>query len=267
LAVVWATVVSVEKMILSTVATMGPAPVYPPPTKPLVPGYTIAELEDELERLEDELDELELDEDIASIYRFHSAKYYMGLTLLSAPASEPVSIAEMRNYLKLETSEDDVLLAALISASREKAEVWTGRAFLSQQWKYTLDAFPCNGVIYLPYPPLISVDSVKYIDVGGTLTAVSSSVYEVDSNSTQARIKPVWNQFWQPTGYSLNAVQVTFTCGYSPASLLPSSIKQAIKYMAANMYEQRLPVLSGTIAVEMPQSVIDLLMMNSCGRL
>ena len=65
-----------------------------------------------------------------------------GLTLVTAPASEPVSLAEAKAHLRIEAADDDSLIGALITAARQSAEAHMRRALMSQTWRLSLDRFP-----------------------------------------------------------------------------------------------------------------------------
>jgi hypothetical protein len=74
--------------------------------------------------------------------------------------------------------------------------------------------------IKLWYPPLVSVDSLTYIDQSGnpqTLTAGTD--FQVDPESEPAIIQPLPNQIWPFTMHGVkNAVQVVYTAGYETGS-------------------------------------------------
>src|SRR5580698_760383 len=58
------------------------------------------------------------------------------------PIVEPVSLSDMKNYLRVDVTDDDLLISTLISASRERAEDLTGRCLVAQQWVFNMDRFP-----------------------------------------------------------------------------------------------------------------------------
>jgi len=74
----------------------------------------------------------------------------MALELISPPAVEPVTLDEAKAHLKVDTTDDDALIATLISAARAKAEWHTGRAFVTQGWTLWLDRWPAADCQYLP---------------------------------------------------------------------------------------------------------------------
>jgi len=70
----------------------------------------------------------------------------MSLTIVTPPAEEPVTLTEAKNHLRVDLSDDDSLISALIVAAREHAEAITRRAFITQTLKLSLDAFPATTV-------------------------------------------------------------------------------------------------------------------------
>jgi uncharacterized phiE125 gp8 family phage protein len=106
-------------------------------------------------------------------------------------------------------------------------ESGTNRVLLTQTWDYTLDRFPCagdrRGTLWLPYPPLSSVTSVKYIDMGGTLQTMSSADYVVDTSGVKGRITLAYQKYWPLTRDVASAVTVRFVAGYGDASQVPSA--------------------------------------------
>ena len=180
------------------------------------------------------------------------------LVLDSAPAETPVSLAEMRLHLKIDSNvtEDDALITTLIEAATEQAEMFTRRAFVTQTWIMYLDGFPPNtgqinsdtSLIELPKSPTASVTSVKYYDTDNTeQTLVVDTDYEVDTNSEPARILPVDGTVWPDTRSKMNPVSVEFIAGYGVATAVPDVIKVAIKVMVGGWYENREEiVLQGT---------------------
>lgn len=183
----------------------------------------------------------------------------MSMTRTADPSSEPVSLSEARDHLRLDTSgsppshADDTLVQNLIQAAREWCETYTGRSFFEQTWKVQLDEFP--EVIRLPRPPIISVTSIQYVDTSGDTQTLSSSIYRVDAEG--ARITEAYSQVWPDTRDVTNAVTVTYKAGYdsgnSPqdASAIPQAIKQAILLLVGQMYEHREDVIVGTTVTPM----------------
>ena len=90
----------------------------------------------------------------------------MSLTLIAAPILEPMTLAEAKLHLRVDGTDEDDLITALIVAARRRAEHLLTRALITQTWELTLDEFPAAD-IQLPKPGVLSIVSVKYLDSAG----------------------------------------------------------------------------------------------------
>lgn len=180
------------------------------------------------------------------------------LKQVTPPASEPILLVDMKNYLRVDTSDDDDLIETLISTARERAEDLTGRCLVSQQWQFSFDEFPVYGCwsnlhhrhgslfshnpleIILPRGPVLSVDSITYKDSTGALQTLSPTAYNVDKLSEPCRIVPAYGQTWPVALRDTNSVTITFTCGYDQ---IPKSLIHAIKLITAAWFENRSEVV------------------------
>ena len=178
------------------------------------------------------------------------------LTLQTAPSEEPLTTAEAKSHLRVDFTDDDTLIDALVVAAREYGEGFTGRAFVTQTWDYFADRFPAdNGAIYLPRPTLQSVTTLKYVDTDGTQQTLASSKYRVDINSEPGRVTPAYGEEWPSIRPVTNAVEVRFKAGYGDAGTdVPDQIKQAILFLVGHMYEHREAVITGTIVSKVPMA-------------
>ncbi len=179
----------------------------------------------------------------------------MPLTLVTPPAVEPVSLAQAKAHLKIDTSDDDALIAPLIAAARARAEWHTGRALVTQNWIQHLDAWPSSGIVEIPLPPLQSVTSVTVYARDDSAWVMSPSLYTVDAVSAPARLalKP---DTPPPTNLrTVNAIAIAFTAGYGDgAADVPPLLKEAILELIAFLYENR-----GEAPVELPAGALSLL--------
>jgi uncharacterized phiE125 gp8 family phage protein len=192
-----------------------------------------------------------------------------GLVRTAAPASDPVTLAEAKAWLRLDTSADDDLVTSLIQAATNHVETAYGRQLVQASWRLSLDYFPWpNGfdllvapvanpdprTIRLPKAPLISVASVTYYDMGDNLLTLDPAVYEVDATTDPGRVCLAMNKVWPVTRLKPGAVRIAFTAGYGAASDVPAQIKTAIKLIVAHWYENRESTVLGTIATDVPRS-------------
>jgi hypothetical protein len=68
--------------------------------------------------------------------------------------------------------------------------------------------------IILPRGPVITVDSIQYIDGTGTPQTLDPTLYFVDNMSEPCRILPAYGRGWPATQWVPNAVTIKFTAGY-----------------------------------------------------
>ena len=163
----------------------------------------------------------------------------MKLEVDTAATEEPVTPAEVKARSRITTSSEDGLLSDMIVAARQAAESATWSRFITQ----THDAYYDNFAQLsrrLPYPPLASVSSVKYIDTDGTLQTVSTDTWEVGREVDIGIVRLKVDQSW-PTDVRSHpdSVVVQFVCGYGGAADVPLSIKKAIvMYVQADYFHR-----------------------------
>ncbi len=165
-----------------------------------------------------------------------------GLELITAPASEPVTAAELKAHLRLNTTDEDALLSHFISAARQLFETLTDRAVITSTWSLHLDAFP--RVLRLPRAPLQSVTWVRYYDQSDTQVTWDAANYSVDTKREPGRVVPkVWFPDWRifpvypPLSYKVSPkIEVRFVAGWSS---VPALVKQAILLLAAHYFQRR----------------------------
>lgn len=140
------------------------------------------------------------------------------------------------------TAIEDDFLTAIIQASREHVEHITRRALLTQTWDYSIDAWPYDSYIKLPFGNLQSVTSVKWKDTDGTETTLAVTTdYLVETNGDQCgKIVLPYNESW-PSDilYPSNPITIKYICGWTTAALVPSAIKTAVKMLCDDLYNNR----------------------------
>lgn len=165
----------------------------------------------------------------------------MAAKLVTAPATEPVTIAEQKLHSRVDITDDDDLIAAQIAAARRWLEGVKRRAFITQTWRLNLDAWPVGNEIALPNPPLQSVSSIKYYDESNNETTWNNSNYLVDTDSEPGRVVLAYNKTWptEATLYPVNPIRIEFVAGYGAAADVPETDKQAIMLLVGHWYENR----------------------------
>ena len=167
---------------------------------------------------------------------------------LITPASfDPVSLEELKQQCRVDHDDEDTLIARLGAVATRHVEARTRRALLTQTWRLTLDAFPCD-TIYIPRPPLIAVSSITYLDGAGDSQTLATADYRVDASRHPGRITPAYGEYWPTTLCTTNAVTITHTAGYGAAGDVPEDLRHAILLLAAHWHANRETVVVGTIS-------------------
>ena len=180
----------------------------------------------------------------------------MGLILTTAPASEPVSLAEAKAHLRVDATDEDTLINTLITAARTHLEVTLSRAFITQTWTWWRDAWPAARRLALPIAPVQAVSAVRAYAADDTATTLDAASYSLDAASDPARIVLGQGVSWPPVGRAANGAEIVFTAGYGAAPAdVPAPLRQAILLLVAHWYERREPVLVGERGAEIPEGI------------
>lgn len=168
----------------------------------------------------------------------------MQLVLQTAPVSEPVTVDELAQHLRIDEydSSSSTELESFIQAASEHVEEITSRALFTQTWNYYIDKFPSCNSLKLPFGNLQSVTHVKYTDSDGTETTMTvSTEYLVETNGNQCGriVLPYYVSWPSFTAYPSNPIVVQFVCGWDDTDDIPEKYKQAIKLICGDFYDNR----------------------------
>jgi uncharacterized phiE125 gp8 family phage protein len=191
----------------------------------------------------------------------------MRLTLITGPATEPVTLAEAKDHCRIAIADDDGLLAGYILAARNHLEQITGRAFLTQTldasfdddwpWILDLDTRRHCRLIELMKAPVQSVSAITYVDSAGVTQTLASNQYVVDTSSTIGNVYPAYGVSWPSVRLQRAAITVRFVAGWS--SNFPDSLRQALLLLIGHWYENREHVVIGQAPSELPMSIASLI--------
>ncbi|WP_435018487.1 head-tail connector protein [Tundrisphaera sp. TA3] len=176
-------------------------------------------------------------------------------TVIIPPAIEPVSVAEMRAYAKIVDVVADSAIADLIATARAAAELYTGRAFITQTIRMTLlgcsagrapwfpghfqlpvdyfdGAFP--DCLALPTEPVQSVTSITTFDGSNVGTIYPPANYGLFGN----RIALNAGYYWPSPLRIHSPAEIVYVAGYGDMPQdVPAPIRMAIKIQARGMFD------------------------------
>ena len=176
--------------------------------------------------------------------------------LLTPPAVEPLSLAEAKAFLRVETADDDPLIAALIAAGRIHIERQAGLALITQSWRLVLDCWPANGRIAVRPAPLRALAAARVFDFDGEARAVDLQAFVTDASASTLAFVP-WT-LPMPTRIAAG-IELDVTVGHGDAaSDVPEPLRQAIRLFVAHWYENR-GGIAGSQAAPLPPNAAALI--------
>jgi len=180
--------------------------------------------------------------------------------LVTAPSVEPVTMQQVRDYIKQDDNNEDAFISELIVSSRRMCERFTRRALITQTWKLFLDNWPSfnsshdwwdgtrqgadiphnRDSIDLPQAPLQSITSITTYDDADVATVWASSNYFVDSVSEPGRIVVRSGSSWPTTARVANGIEIVFVCGYGIAPQdVPQELRDGMLKLISKMFQCR----------------------------
>jgi len=194
---------------------------------------------------------------------------YNSLIRVTQPAVEPVTLAEAKSHLRVDSNDSDAEIMAMVQAAREWVETYLDRTLVHTQWAMRMEEL--GDEIDLPRPPVATASgytsvSVTYTLPTGETTTLPTESYRVDRYSTPGEIYPPYASTWPPNREDENAVVVTWWGGYGASGKdVPASIRHAILMLIGFWFENRSSVLVGSISKQLEFAVESLLSTQKWG--
>lgn len=166
------------------------------------------------------------------------------LTLTVPPATEPVTLAEVKEHLRIDGTDSDATLSVYLKAAREWCETQTRRAFINQTWTLKIEEWPIEEGEYeieLPLGPVASISSITYLDTAGARQTLAANQYELFGAGADGIpfVEEAENVVWPATYESDENIVVTFVAGYGvTAATVPSPIRAAILMQVELLYDR-----------------------------
>lgn len=174
----------------------------------------------------------------------------MPLILDTAPATDPVTLAEVKAHIRVDHTDEDASIADMILAATHRFDGRDGSlglCLITQSWTLTLDAFTAE--IAVPLPPCQSIDAITYVDPDGATQTLDAGAYQVFGlgSADGAKVRPAYGTSWPAIRNQPDAVAIVFTAGFgdNPGDV-PEPIRTAIKMRVGHLYENRESVVIGT---------------------
>lgn len=161
----------------------------------------------------------------------------MTIISLSAPAVEPLALADVKAHLRLADATEDDYILGLVKVARDHLERAAGLVPVTRRYRLHLDQIPGDGVIQILKGPVQSIDRIQAFDAAGLPQDVPASKFPFERDGVPARL------YTPPgllAGLAVNGLDVDFTAGFGLAATdVPDSMRRALMLHVAQMFEYR----------------------------
>ncbi len=167
------------------------------------------------------------------------------LVLDTAPAEEPLTLAEAKLYLRVDGTTEDALIAELMVAARKTAELHLKRSIITQRWRLVYDDY-VEDTITLPMGPVSSIIRVTKVAADSSTEDVAAALYRLNAPKTHLCFEQLICAY---------QVEIVYETGYGAAEDTPAAIKQGMLAHLAELYDGRsrsLPIPPAALALYMP---------------
>ncbi len=175
------------------------------------------------------------------------------------PPDPLIEIDQVRRHIRIDTDDEDDLLAIYLAAATAMAEQFLGRALVTQTLRWVMahsvppNQFPLypftafilplwmpysmlfRHPVELPRAPVQSVSSVSTGQWGQADAVLDPSTYDLDITTEPGRIRLLNGAASFPSDHLI----VEFVAGYGVPSAVPKPIMMAILLLTAFLYENR----------------------------
>ena len=155
--------------------------------------------------------------------------------ITATTGSEIVTVSDAKNFIRIDTSDDDALLGNMITQARIWCENYIGKDIVAKTRKYYLEK--ASSRFEIPFSPIASITSVTVEGVSSSYTTygINEDIIELDNLGTNKEI----------------------IVTYTTAGLDDALLQQAILQFDSSIYYNRADfiVMQGVSFVEIPTNV------------
>jgi uncharacterized phiE125 gp8 family phage protein len=143
-----------------------------------------------------------------------------------------VTLAEAQAFVRIETGEEEALVAGFIRAASGLCEAFINQVVIARDFEIDLSASGCWE--RMPLTPVRSISGVDAVDASGVAAPMPSSAYSIDIDSAGDG----WVRLLQASGAT--RVRVSGTAGISDnENGVPEPIRQGVLRLVAHLFTVR----------------------------
>lgn len=158
----------------------------------------------------------------------------------ATPPVEPVSVTDLRLYLRLAPDDggvEDTLLAGLVAGARASLETEARRVLVPGRYRIALPGWPRENWLPLPLSPLVGLIRAGLVALDGSLTDLPAGLVRLGPDPVEAPALCFTGPLPDP-GEATIVIEVS--AGYGgDGPPLPDDLRLAVLRLAAARYEHR----------------------------
>lgn len=149
---------------------------------------------------------------------------------LIAPQEEPLTLEDVKLFLRVDHTDEDALITSMIQAARQQAERFMRISLVTQTLRLTLKGASAHADIALSRGPVQAISAVRVRHDNDEVTVLDSSQYQLSADRRSLSLLTV-----SPAG----TMEIDYVVGYGDAVNVPESIKQGMRLHIAQIYDMR----------------------------
>lgn len=155
----------------------------------------------------------------------------------------PIAVEEVKQALRIDHSDDDIVIDRLIRSAVDHYEGWNGIlgiVLVEQTWRQDFDSF--NGCMHLPLGPVRDIVSVKWRNRQGQMATVSPDDYTLRTDGGGRSFVRLGSGYSRPGDLADSAaVQVEYVAGWlvvDGTATVPHDLRTAIILRVQLSYDE-----------------------------
>ena len=163
----------------------------------------------------------------------------MSITDITAPPIEPVTLANAKEFLRIDGNHEDALISDFIMLARERVESMARVSLIMRRRAYS-SAKTCTGRFYINHSPVKYIHKISVIDGADHATEIPLGDVYINKRATPVSICTRKRDLFSDYAVDPVAIVTEFDAGYGNApENVPMQLRQAVLLLLAQHYEHR----------------------------
>jgi uncharacterized phiE125 gp8 family phage protein len=181
------------------------------------------------------------------------------LTLVSESGSEPVSLTDLKQWIRVDQDYENSLITSLGKSCRRQVEKYCRRSLMVHTFDLWFDHVPPTRKFEFPWLPVTEVTSITTYDLDNNPNTQDPSTYVVDTNDLRPQVFLNIGDIWNVPTRRYQGFKCRFVAdGTAFLALQGDVFIEAIKMLADAKYQNR-GQLADPLQVEMPRAIKEML--------